>query len=41
MPWDLSPPPPTSLTDRAVAVEVGTLLGRRIALMVTGGIAAM
>ena len=39
--WDLSAPPPTSLTDRAVALEGADLQGRRIALMVTGGIAAM
>ncbi len=39
--WDLSPPPPTALGDRDVAVTGDRLAGRRVALMVTGGIAAL
>jgi len=41
MTWDLSPPPPSPLHDRAVSRQGDTLEGRRIALMVTGGIAAL
>lgn len=39
--WDLSPPPPSDLGDREVRPEGRHLAGRRVALMVTGGIAAM
>lgn len=39
--WDFSPPPESSLHDREVALDGTQLVGRRIALMVTGGIAAM
>lgn len=39
--WDLSPPPPSPLGDREVPREGEQLAGKRIALMVTGGIAAM
>lgn len=41
MSWDLAPPKRSALHDRAVASEGETLAGRRVALMVTGGIAAM
>jgi phosphopantothenoylcysteine decarboxylase / phosphopantothenate---cysteine ligase len=41
MSWDLGPPPPSALHDRAVASQGDALAGRRVALMVTGGIAAM
>lgn len=41
MTWDLSAPPASALHDRAVAPQGDALEGRRIALMVTGGIAAM
>lgn len=39
--WDLSPPPPSDLGDREVPRDGDQLAGRRVALMVTGGIAAM
>ena len=39
--WDFSPPPPSELGDRDVALEGDHLAGQRIALLVTGGIAAM
>jgi phosphopantothenoylcysteine decarboxylase/phosphopantothenate--cysteine ligase len=39
--WDLSPPPPSDLGDREVPREGDQLAGRRVALLVTGGIAAM
>ena len=39
--WDLSPPPPSDLGDREVPRDGDHLEGRRVALMVTGGIAAM
>lgn len=39
--WDLTPPPPSELGDREVPREGHHLDGKRIALMITGGIAAM
>lgn len=39
--WDFSPPPPSSLNDHGVVPEGSHLSGRRIALLITGGIAAM
>ncbi len=39
--WDFSPPPPSELGDRQVGLEGKHLQGKRIALLVTGGIAAM
>ena len=39
--WDGSPPPPATLGDRAVPRLGDHLAGRRVALLVTGGIAAM
>lgn len=39
--WDLSPPPPSDLGDHDVPREGDQLVGKRVALMVTGGIAAM
>jgi phosphopantothenoylcysteine decarboxylase / phosphopantothenate---cysteine ligase len=39
--WDFSPPPAADLGDREVLREGDHLAGRRVALMVTGGIAAM
>ena len=39
--WDLSPPPESELGDREVPIEGKHLQGKRIALVVTGGIAAM
>ena len=41
MTWDLSPPDETTLQDRDVAPTSNELAGVRVALMVTGGIAAM
>lgn len=41
MTWNLGGPPPSDLHDRAVAAQGDALAGRRVALMVTGGIAAM
>lgn len=38
--WDFSPPPPSDLADRDVPFEGDHLAGRRVALLVTGGIAA-
>jgi len=38
--WDFSPPPSSDLADRAVPQDGDHLAGRRIALVVTGGIAA-
>jgi len=38
--WDLSPPPPSDLGDHDVPQEGHLLDGKRVALMVTGGIAA-
>ncbi|HUO86643.1 MAG TPA: phosphopantothenoylcysteine decarboxylase [Thermoanaerobaculia bacterium] len=38
--WDFSPPPPSELGDREVPLDGEYLLGRRVALLVTGGIAA-
>jgi len=38
--WDLTPPPTSNLADRDVPREGEHLAGRRIALLVTGGIAA-
>lgn len=39
--WDFSPPPPSEMGDHDVAREGDHLEGRRVALLVTGGIAAM
>ncbi len=39
--WDLSPPPPEELGDRDVPLDGVHLQGRRVALMIAGGIAAM
>lgn len=39
--WDLSPPPQSELGDREVPLDGRHLEGRRIALMIAGGIAAM
>lgn len=39
--WNPTPPTPSSLGDHAVPVDGDHLLGKRIALLVTGGIAAM
>lgn len=39
--WDFSPPPETELGDRQVPSTGSHLAGRRIALMISGGIAAM
>ena len=39
--WDLTPPPDSELGDRDVPRDGDHLRGRRIALLVTGGIAAM
>ncbi|MEM6797351.1 MAG: phosphopantothenoylcysteine decarboxylase [Acidobacteriota bacterium] len=39
--WDFSPPPPSSLGDHDVRPEGRHLAGKRIALMVCGGIAAI
>lgn len=38
--WDFSPPPPSDLADRDVPTEGDHLAGRRVALLVSGGIAA-
>ncbi|HEX2163018.1 MAG TPA: phosphopantothenoylcysteine decarboxylase [Thermoanaerobaculia bacterium] len=38
--WDFSPPPPSSLGDHDVPLDGEHLAGRRVALVVTGGIAA-
>ena len=39
--WDLTPPPASELGDRDVRLEGSHLQGKRLALLVTGGIAAM
>ncbi len=39
--WTPHPPTPSSLGDHAVALEGTHLLGKRIALLITGGIAAL
>lgn len=39
--WDLCPPPPAELGDRDVPLDGVHLQGRRVALMIAGGIAAM
>ncbi len=39
--WDLSPPPIEDLRDREVPLESDHLVGKRIALLVTGGIAGI
>jgi phosphopantothenoylcysteine decarboxylase/phosphopantothenate--cysteine ligase len=39
--WDMSPPPPSELGDHDVFRLGNHLVGKRVALMVTGGIAAM
>jgi phosphopantothenoylcysteine decarboxylase/phosphopantothenate--cysteine ligase len=38
--WDFSPPPPSELADREVPRDGDHLAGKRVALLVTGGIAA-
>lgn len=38
--WDFSPPPPSELADRDVPLDGEHLAGKRVALLVTGGIAA-
>lgn len=39
--WDFSPPPESQLGDREVPIEGEHLQGKRIALLITGGIAAI
>ena len=39
--WDFSAPPESEITDRQVALESNHLAGKRIALLITGSIAAM
>lgn len=39
--WTPQPPTPSALGDHAVALDGSRLLGKRIALLITGGIAAM
>ncbi|NEO30136.1 MAG: bifunctional phosphopantothenoylcysteine decarboxylase/phosphopantothenate--cysteine ligase CoaBC [Symploca sp. SIO3C6] len=39
--WDFSPPPPSTLGDHDVLLEGSHLKGKRIALLLTGSIAAM
>jgi phosphopantothenoylcysteine decarboxylase/phosphopantothenate--cysteine ligase len=39
--WNFSPPPPSNLGDHDVPLEGKHLQGKRIALLITGGIAAM
>jgi len=39
--WQFTPPPPSGLGDHDVPLEGHHLLGKRVALLVTGGIAAM
>jgi len=39
--WDFSPPPPSDLGDHDVPLEGRHLVGKRVALLVTGGIAAI
>ena len=39
--WDYTPPPPSSLGDHAVALEGTHLAGRRVALLLSGGIACI
>ena len=39
--WDFQPPPESELGDRALAIESNHLKNKRIALLVTGSIAAM
>ncbi len=39
--WDFSPPPPSDMGDHDVPQEGEHLQGKRIALLITGGIAAM
>jgi phosphopantothenoylcysteine decarboxylase/phosphopantothenate--cysteine ligase len=39
--WDFSPPPESDLADREVPLEGNHLQGKRIALLITGSIAAM
>ena len=41
MTWDFTPPAPSELNDRQVRLEGNHLTGKRIALLVTGSIAAM
>ncbi|MBR8830539.1 MAG: Coenzyme A biosynthesis bifunctional protein CoaBC [Chroococcopsis gigantea SAG 12.99] len=41
MVWDFSGPPPSDLGDREVPLEGNHLQGKRVALLITGGIAAM
>lgn len=39
--WDFSPPPPAALGDHDVRLEGRHLAGKRVALLISGGIAAM
>ena len=39
--WDLSPPPPSDLGDHDVRLAGNHLAGKRVALLIAGGIAAM
>lgn len=39
--WDFQPPPESELSDRQIALESSQLINKRIALLVTGSIAAM
>lgn len=39
--WDFSPPPPSELGDHDVPLVGNHLIGKRVALLVTGGIAAI
>lgn len=39
--WDFTPPPPSSLGDHEVPAVGDHLAGKRVALLITGGIAAM
>jgi len=39
--WDYTPPPPSSLGDHAVALEGSHLFGKRVALLLSGGIACI
>ncbi len=39
--WDFTPPPPSDLGDHDVPREGSHLEGKRIALLITGGIASM
>ena len=39
--WDFQPPPPSDISDREVEIESNRLQGKRIALLITGSIAAL